>query len=282
MADAAEHVARAALRLRGYGSRFVPTSVGAVHAMERRGSGNGPPLVLMHGFGSSGVHYRPLLRRLEKKVSRIVTLDMPAHGFSEVPQGPVDPHDLLTGLFEAIDDVVNEPAVLFGNSMGGYAAVRYALAHQSRVRALVLASPAGAQVAATHLEDLRQLFAIRDHRGGLEFIDRLLGRPSALRHVMAWGVRRKFSKPELIQLLEAVDPEIHALTPEEVASLTMPTLFIWGAEDEILPEEHLRFWRDHLPPHIEVERPAGMGHSPFLDRPGALSRRVAQFLDGLE
>jgi pimeloyl-ACP methyl ester carboxylesterase len=282
MPDTAEHFARAGLRMRGFASRRVRTSEGDIHLVERWGGGTGPTLVLLHGLGSTCVHYGPLLRRVGPRVKRMIALDMPAHGFSDLPRSGMAPDRLVDALFEALDDVITEPVALFGNSMGGYAATRYAIERPENVRALVLASPAGAHTSPKHLDELRATFSLDDHRKALEFIDRLLAKPTAMRHVMAWGARRKFRRPEMVSLLEAIDPDRHSLDPVDIAALAVPILLLWGEADRILPREHLAFWRESLPVHAEVEEPSGMGHSPFLDRPGAVSRRVLAFLSGLD
>jgi pimeloyl-ACP methyl ester carboxylesterase len=144
----------------------------------------------------------------------------------------------------------------------------------------VLASPAGAVTDTTEedIAHIRRVFDIDDHQKALAFIDRLLARGTVLRHVMAWGVRRKFTHPDLRALLDAIEPS-EGLSPEEIRSLEMPLLFLWGEHERILPPNHLDFWHAHLPEHAERERPLGMGHSPFLDRPGALTRRILEFIE---
>lgn len=279
MPEPVEHLSRAALRLRGYRSRWLETSEGRLHLLEAAGGGAMPPLVLLHGLGSTGVHYGPLLKRIRPRVSRILVPDMPAHGFSERPSSGMHTAAVLRGLFEALDALLDEPAVLFGNSMGCYASVRYALSRPERVHKLVLASPAGAVGGAEELERVRDLFRIERHDEALRFVDRLLARPHPFRHVMAWGIRRRFARPELRSWVEALDPA-DALSADDLAALAMPVLMIWGEHERILPESHLRFWQAHLPDRARIERPPGMGHSPFLDRPRALSELVLGFLEG--
>jgi pimeloyl-ACP methyl ester carboxylesterase len=188
------------------------------------------------------------------------------------------PGALLDAIFEALDRTIDEPVVLVGNSMGGYAAVRYARSRPERVRALVLCSPAGALVgdAEDALEEIRRVFRIRDHAAALEFLDRLLAKPPPLRHLFALALRRRFGQRDLRDLIERISAE-DALAPDEVAGLAVPALLLWGDRDRILPESQLEFWRAHLPPDTPIERPRGMGHSPYLDRPGALSRRILEF-----
>ena len=88
------------------------------------------PLVLLHGLSSAGVHYIRSLRHLGA-VSQVLLPDLPGHGFSDTPER-LDEASLLFGLFEALDQLIDKPAVLCGNSLGGYTAIRYALARQSK------------------------------------------------------------------------------------------------------------------------------------------------------
>ncbi len=282
MADPAEHFARASLRLRGFSSRRIPTAEGEIHLMERWCSGDGPTLVMIHGLGSAGVFLRPLLNRMTPNVRRLIAVDLPAHGFSDHPRSGYDPESLLMAVFEALDSIISEPVAVFGNSLGGYTAVRYALERPERVRALLLASPAGARTGPDDLDEIRAVFDLSDHEKALDFIDRLLARPGPLRHFFAWGVRRKLSRAHFRELLEAADLDAHGFDPEALRALSIPILLVWGEADRILPTRHLDFWKESLPPHAQIEELSGMGHSPFLDRPAALSRRLATFLSSLD
>lgn len=278
MSGLAEHVARASLRvLGGYTSRHVETSMGRVHVLEAEGRGHRPPVVLLHGLSSAGVHFLPMLGALHGRFSRIILPDLPGHGFSDFPRSPGAGgfHDAT---FQALDQLVGEPAVFFGNSLGGYAAIRYAAARPYRVRGLFLASPAGAAMTDAELEALRALFRLRGHRDALAFIDRLLARPGWTRHVLAWGIERQFRRPEVDAVLRIAAAE-HLLTPGELARLEMPTVLWWGRHERILPARNLEFFRAHLPAHARVEEPEGFGHSPFLDDPHALARRLSAFGD---
>ncbi|MCA9552280.1 MAG: alpha/beta hydrolase, partial [Myxococcales bacterium] len=63
MASIAERVARRYLRRNGFVSREINTSVAKIHVLEAPGQGSLPPVVLLHGFGASGVQMLPLLVR---------------------------------------------------------------------------------------------------------------------------------------------------------------------------------------------------------------------------
>jgi pimeloyl-ACP methyl ester carboxylesterase len=60
-------------------------------------------------------------------VARIVIPDLPGHGFSDAPPS-LDAQGFQQGVLDALDAVTAaQPALVFGNSLGGYAALRYAL-----------------------------------------------------------------------------------------------------------------------------------------------------------
>lgn len=259
---------------------MVPTSVGRVHVLDLPGQGKLPPLVLLHGLSSAGVHFLPMLSHLERSVSRLIIPDLPGHGFSDKPTR-LDGASLQQGLLEALDELTPEPSLLFGNSLGGYGAIRYALARPGRVRALLLSSPGGAEMTAEELALLRARFRLGDHREALEFIDQLLAKRSRLRHLLAWGLRRQLRGAEVEAVLAAVASE-HLFTREELQRLTPPLLLLWGRAERILPARHLAFFREHLPGHAQIDEPADWGHSPFLDDPSALARRLLQFAHDVE
>jgi pimeloyl-ACP methyl ester carboxylesterase len=253
----------------------VRTSVGRIHLLDVRGRGELPPVVILHGFSAAGAHYFPLIFRLERHVTRIIAPDLPAHGLSEIPRDLAG-STIRDGLFAALDHVIDRPAVVVGNSMGGLAAVHYARSRPDRVRGLVLISPAGATSTSDEVETIRSVFAVPSHRAALDFVDKLFPERNRLRHLYALGVRSKFRRPTMQRLLSALENEM--LTPEALADLVMPTLVIWGGADRILPKTHRDFFFRHMPPHTRFEEPKDFGHTPFLDRAEELAARIRRFM----
>lgn len=276
---APERLAQVSLCLRGFQSRRLQTSVGRVHVVDGRGPGPMAPTVLLHGFSAAAFHYHDLIRDLRPHVSRVVAPDMPGHGLSETPRAGMGAEALQRGLFETLDQCLagSEPAVIFGNSMGGLAAIRYAAKNPEKVRALVLVSPGGAAMSQAEIEDFLRVFRVNTHAEALVFADRLFAMSPMVRHVIAWGVQQKFGHENMRALLSSLRPQ-DLLTPEELGRLTMPTLFLWGGADRVMPVEHLQFFRKHLPKHVVIEEPAHYSHSPFLDSGPDLFARTLGYL----
>jgi len=279
--DPTDRLAVHALKLlNGYRSRWVQTLIGRMHLLEVRGDGPRPTAVLLHGLSSAGAHLAPLIRALRPSFSRVVAPDLPGHGLSAMPPADACFGDLDQALAEAIDHVAHPdaPIVLFGNSLGGFAAIRYALARPERVRALVVASPGGAALPRHEHHAFMARFTMRSHADALGFVDRVLTARPLARHVMAWGIRRRFSRPSLRALLDLAEHE-DLLTEHELARLAMPTLCLWGERDGVLPASAAAFFKRHLPAHARFEVPSRLGHSPYLERPDVVARRIVGFVD---
>ncbi|QNP75920.1 alpha/beta hydrolase [Streptomyces roseirectus] len=104
---------------------------------EERGSGEGPPLVLLHpGVGDSEI-WDPVLDALASR-RRVIRYDVRGYGRSPAPEGPYRQDADLAVL---LDHFGVTRAVLVGNSMGGSTAIAYTLDHPEQVAALGLLVP---------------------------------------------------------------------------------------------------------------------------------------------
>lgn len=271
-----EHLMRASLNVRGYRSVRVATSVGEVHALDGRGVGTLPPVVLLHGLASAGIHLAPMMSELRPWVRRLVAPDLLAHGYSATPAGGVTSANLRAGVLESLDALLDEPAVLVGNSLGGFAALRYALHRPERVKALVLMSPGGAPLSHGEIDALRRSFRMGSQREALAFVDRVFARPPRMRSLIAWGTRRKMAHPAVRQILDALHDE-PMLGEDELARLTMPVFVMWGRGDRVLPPSSSAWFRKALPGARFVE-PDDLGHSPYLEDAPRVCDEVLDFL----
>src|SRR3954452_3217436 len=87
--------------------------------------GNGPPLLLLHGFADSADTWRRVLDRLGRREQRALALDLPGFAAaSPLPRdrGVLEQLDAFTAA--AIEHLGDEPVVLAGNSLGGVLALR--------------------------------------------------------------------------------------------------------------------------------------------------------------
>jgi pimeloyl-ACP methyl ester carboxylesterase len=272
-----DEVLRAQLRLGGFRSRFVDTSAGRMHAMVSEGGGDLPPFVLLHGFAAASHYYGGLASRMRPLVRHVIAPDLPGHGVSAGDARTIDWSTLEDGLCETLDTLIDRPAIVFGNSLGGAAAVRYAAMRPNKVRGLFLVAPGGAPMDDATFRSFLSRFALEDHDAALDFVDRLFERPPPYyRHLIAWGTRHQFARPAMRALMQR-GLAINLLTPEELRSLSMPTHVVWGGADRILLPSHLAFFREHLPAHATLEVVPRFGHTPHMDQPDALHTMLVAF-----
>jgi pimeloyl-ACP methyl ester carboxylesterase len=262
---------------RGMKSRWIDAAGLRVHVYDGAGGGTLPPMVLFHGLGSAGAAFARMTSRLRPHVSRIVIPELPGHGFSARDERPITPELLLDTTTAAVDAVLDEPAVVYGNSLGGALAIKYALRRPERVKALVLVSPAGAPLPDDEWRELVAAFDVPSPREALVFLRRLYHRPPWFLALIAREFPHVLAKPAVREILESAT-NVHAPSPDELGSLSMPVLFLWGRSEKLLPASALRYFRAHLPPHAVVEEPEGFGHTPQFEEPDRLADRILDFL----
>ncbi|CAM6095775.1 unnamed protein product [Calypogeia fissa] len=104
---------------------------------------SGPPVVFVHGFGAFWQHWRDNIKSVAESGHRVFALTMLGFGRSEKPL--ITYTDLVWGelVRDFIVEVVREPAVLAGNSIGGYTSSVVAGLWPSLVNAVVLLNSAG-------------------------------------------------------------------------------------------------------------------------------------------
>jgi len=103
----------------------------------RAGQGS-PPIVFIHGLGTSATSWTEVMRRLADR-HLVLAIDLLGHGESPVPSDPAEytRDAALADLDEVLADLGESP-VLVGHSLGGYLALSYAATRPGTVRAIVV------------------------------------------------------------------------------------------------------------------------------------------------
>ncbi len=101
-----------------------------------------PPLLLVHGFGASTDHWKKNIAELRDEFD-VWAIDLLGFGRSAKPNWDYSGDLWRNQLHEFITEVVGQPVVLAGNSLGGYASLCVAAQHPQSVAGLVLLNSAG-------------------------------------------------------------------------------------------------------------------------------------------
>jgi pimeloyl-ACP methyl ester carboxylesterase len=274
-----DNVSDRVLRRLGAQSRILETSAGTVHAYDATGPGK-HTFVLLHGMGTTATSYTGLFRGLRAAAKRLLLLDLPGHGRSATTDRRLSVARLSAGVREALDALLggSDPVVLFGTSLGGAAALGYALERPEHLRALILVSPGGAPLTPHDFDALRRRFDLKSRADARRFFAELMHEPPWYTRLLERGLVTQLGQPAVRSFLGSLAQE-DFFTEEQVGKLAVPTLVIWGKSDRILPRSGLEFYRRALPPGTRFEEPDGIGHSPHVERPGYLIERIRSFAD---
>jgi pimeloyl-ACP methyl ester carboxylesterase len=259
----------------------------AAPGMHVEAVGQGPGIVLAHGFGGSARNWRPQVRALRERF-RVVVYDARGHARSAAPSESSAYREaaLVDDLAAAAARTGDARPVVGGLSLGAAVALRYALAHPDRERALVLASyPAGPAsdrgIAARALS-----FADAIERDGLEAagVRFVWGPGSGLEPADAALVRQGFLEHAPQALAHTLREFLAQLEPVEalasqLARLDLPALLICGGRDGgSLPVCRTLAT---LLPKAELHVIQGAGHVVNLAAPAAFDTALLGFLGRL-
>jgi pimeloyl-ACP methyl ester carboxylesterase len=258
-------------------------------------------VVLLHGFGDTHATWRNVVPVLARR-HRVVALDLPGFGASRALSGA-----LLDGQVAAIRGVldalgVDGPVTLVGNSMGGSAALRFALAHPERSERVVAIAPAGLGVGVPIWWRMLsgQLLSLRLVLMALEvvppplvesvarqiFLRLVVHDPARIDRVTLRELGRRYRTrrdiEDLYQLGHLLVAELEAGTLlDRSGALHVPLLVVWGRHDRMVPVEHGHALTAAVA-GSRLEVLEDCGHCPQIERPDLLLPVLDRFLTPLE
>lgn len=236
--------------------------------------GSGAPLVCLNGLLGQNEQWEPVVRPLASRVESWLLqpplLEMKGPGCSV--------HGVTTLLTGVLETLLDQPAVICGNSLGGHVALKVARARPDLVRALVLVGSSG----------LFERGFERDvsHNGTREWLDRKIAdlfcdpdrMPDGLVDRAFEELSRKTARRALVKLGRSAKRDHLG---DHLAEIHTPTLVAWGTHDRVTPpdvaEEFIR-----LLPDAELVWLDRCGHAPQIEDPAQLAEAIDGFLDRLD
>ncbi|MBT8144858.1 MAG: alpha/beta hydrolase, partial [Gammaproteobacteria bacterium] len=247
-------------------------------------SGEGEPLLLLHGFTADKDNWTRTARHLTSHY-RVIAPDLP--GFGDSTRDPALEYSIdkqLDWLGQFIDRLGIEELHLGGSSMGGNIAANFAVRYPERVKSLWLLAPGGVRTAAQ--SEMEQLLLegashplIPNDREGFErtldfvFTERPF-LPGPLRRFLAREAQSRYELRQKI-FVEILNEERTAIEPvlsDTVVGLGVPTLVVWGGGDRVLHPDGAEALAGLLD-DAEAEVMEGVGHLPMLERPRQTAQR---------
>ncbi len=236
--------------------------------------GDGPPLLLTHGYSSTSAMWRGQIEALSKHY-RLVLWDMRGHGQSDYPDDPSAYSEALTvaDMAALLDEVGAKHAIIGGLSLGGYMSLAFYRAHPDRVRALLIIDTGPG----FKKDDAREAWNKRAHetgdrfeREGLAILQTLSRERSSVSHRDASGLARAARG-----MLTQRDARVIELLPD----IKVPALVVVGADDTpfLAASDYMAA---KIPGAKKVVIPAA-GHAVNIDQPQAFIDALLPFLDSL-
>ena len=258
-----------------------------VHYRDEGDPSDSIPLVLLHGTSSS-LHTWDSCTSAWATRHRVVRMDLP--GFGLTGPNPAGDYsiDMYVKFLESFLQQQNiEQCYLAGNSLGGLIAVYYAAAFPDKVKKLILLDPAG--------------YPIKNAKGSLGFT---LAKIPVLNKILTIATPRSIVRKSLedvygnkARVTDALVEQYHDLTCRAgnrqallarltmdqkgdttvISKVPMPTLIVWGAEDQLIPIDNAYKFQRDLQMDTLVVFP-GVGHVPMEESPELVIPLVSKFI----
>ncbi len=263
------------------GATFV--TVGDV-SVRYKESGQGPAVVLLHGYGASADSWAPVQPHLARD-HRVISIDLKGFGWTTRPDGDYSPAAQATMVWGVLDQLGVTDVAIVGHSWGSSVALSMAVAQPDRVRRVALYAayvydeqvpsflrwaqkPGLGEVIFSlyykeRIED-RAALAYFDERWVTQArVDRVeadLERPGTVAAALATARGHHFER-------------LHA----QLRSFTKPVLLLWGDDDQVTPVRFgVRLERELA--DARLVRYARCGHIPMVEANGPSTRDLAAFL----
>jgi pimeloyl-ACP methyl ester carboxylesterase len=250
-------------------------------------------IVFVHGLAGSWQNWLENLPVLAALGYRVIAFDLPGFGESELPADKIS----IPGYGRFVDALLERlgvgPAIIVGNSMGGFIGAEVAIQYPARVDRLVLVSAAGLTVEYqrhdTVLGALRYGQWLLTAWGG--FIgarsDAIAMRPRTRRLLMGLVVAspEKLPAPLISEqvrgagtlgFIDALDALTHYPIRARLGEIGCPTLIVWGTKDRLVPVRDAHEFERLIPDARKVVWP-DTGHLAMLERPTAFNALLETF-----
>ncbi len=253
------------------------------HVLETGDPHQESPLLFVHGTGSFGAGFAPLMAPLQP--TRMIAFDRPGFGLSEPMDRPrEDLRRVGVQLLSGLIDELEVPSVdLIGHSMGGYLGIHFALSEPERVRRLILVGSVPTfpgtrppfpirMMSVPWLGELLQMTQKSGEEGVLDFVE-IFGERETIQEYPAL-IRAMVAHEETPTATETALNEFRFLvtlagwrsgnriTKEDLSKLQTPTTVIWGQNDTLGEPADVREGVEAIP-EVQFET-VESGHVPFL------------------
>lgn len=227
----------------------------------RRG-GSGEPLLFLHGASGAPV-IMPFMEKLAARFEVLVP-EHPGYGLSDEPEWLENIHDAAYFYLDFLRALDLRDLTLVGSSMGGWIAMEMAVRDTSRIKSLVLVSPAGVAAPGVQPADIFLMAPeelVRNLFHDAKLAEARLAEPVTPESIDI-GLKNRHTTARL-----AWEPRLHdPFLPKWLHRIDVPVKIVWGREDRILPAK-IADELKRLMPKAQMHLLENVGHLPHAERP---------------
>ena len=248
-----------------------------------QGSG-GTPFLLVHGFDSSVLEYRRLLPLLAAQ-NETIAVDLLGFGFSDRPYGiKFSPNEIKTHLHCFWKSLINQPVILVGASMGGAAAIDFALSYPEIVAKVVLIDSAGltggspaSRLMFPPLDYLATEFLknrkIRQSISRAAYKNKTIATEDAL---FCGALHLEMPNWNKALIAFTKSGGYQPFKTNQLEEIKQETLILWGDNDKILGTKDAHKFERAIP-NSTLSWIKDSGHVPHLEQPQATAKEILDF-----
>ena len=259
-----------------------------------RVSGDGPPLVFVHGWSANLTDWDAQVALFSRKY-RTYSYDWRGMGKSSGAKPAFSMKELGEELAGLIDAFEIEKPIICGHSEGGAITMRYAAMHPDSVAALILADTALNTTTAAIQQifglALIELFVIFEHLEGHNPLEKLV--PTMQKaffsqdfidtnpdFIAAW--QKQFVSNSVAGVVNGMRawawrPDIH----KQLNKVKAPTLLLWGMKDVVIKLEQMQYIQENLLLGSKLATIQGAGHATPVETPDQFNELMDTFLDSV-
>ncbi len=235
--------------------------------------GDGPPVLLTHGFSASTGMWRGQVDAFGEQY-RLIRMDMRGHGESLCPLQPelYSQRHTEEDMAAILDHLGIETAVIGGHSLGGFMSLAFHVRYPERVRALILQGCGPgyrSDKARAVWNEHNEIRARTLEESGLEALNGGSEVPISVQRPAA----------ELAMAARGILSQVDARVIDSLPHIAVPVLVIIGDGDSDFLQGS-NYMASRIPGAINVVVPGG-GHGINVDQPEAVNNALGEFLAGL-
>ena len=246
--------------------------------VEEKSSSNGKVVIILPGWGTTIDVYRNMMNSISA-YAKVITLDMPGFGKSELPKEEWDCDKYIDFVEEFIKKKGIKELDLIGHSNGGRIIIKMMSRPNLGVKVgkIILIGSAGI----VHKKPLKIRAKVRMYKLGKKILGSKIVKklaPNALEKFQknAGSEDYKKSPPVLRKsMVMLINEDMKTYLP----NIKVPTLLLWGEKDTATPIEDAQIMEKMIP-DAGLVKVAGCTHYVFLEQPAYINRIIKTFLVG--